>query len=142
MYCYTHVNQLTCVFNELQLWTHISEDHPNFLKRVAKLSGINLTAPVVDNLTNIHMIFSKLHNDVMYLKRIVNYNPALYVKNIASVKRLIDEFIFHDRHALLLYPQLLRFGQGNAAWQELVKHIIDEQNFMLELFGNLRHQIK
>lgn len=142
MYCYTHVNQLTCVFNELQLWTHISEDHPNFLKRVAKLSGINLTAPVVDNLTNIHMIFSKLHNDVMYLKRIVNSNPALYVKNIASVKRLIDEFIFHDRHALLLYPQLLRFGQGNAAWQELVKHIIDEQNFMLELFGNLRHQIK
>ncbi|AKN31036.1 hypothetical protein Ccar_09325 [Clostridium carboxidivorans P7] len=142
MYCYTHVNQFTCVFNELQLWTHISEDHPNFFKRVAKLSGINLPKPVIDNLTNIHMMFSKLHNDVMYLKRIVNSNPALYARNIANVRRLIDEFILHDKHALSFYPQLLRYGRGNAAWQELVKHIIDEQNFMLELFTNLRQQIR
>lgn len=88
------------------------------------------------------MMFSKLHNDVMYLKRIVNSNPALYARNIANVRRLIDEFILHDKHALSFYPQLLRYGRGNAAWQELVKHIIDEQNFMLELFTNLRQQIR
>ncbi len=142
MYCYTHINQFTCVFNELQLWTHISSDHPNFLKNVAKLSNINLPKSAVDKLNDIHKMFFKLYNNVLYLKKIVNANPTLYAKNIINIKRLIDEFLLHDTHALSFYPQLMNFGKENKAWQELVKHIIDEQTFMFELFKNLRQQIR
>jgi len=77
MYCYTYVNQFACIFNELELWTHISSEHPTFLKT----------------------------------------------------------------QALSFYPELLEFGKENKVWQELVNHIIHEQNFMLELFKNLILQI-
>lgn len=142
MYCYTYINQFACIFNELQLWTHISSDHPTFLKTVAALSKINLPKDTVDKLEEIHKEFMGLYNNVVYLKRVVNANPALYGRHIANIKRLINEFLIHDTHALAFYPQLLRFGKENEAWQELVKHIIDEQTFMLELFKDLRQQIR
>ena len=144
MYCHTIINQFSCVFNELQLWSHISSDHPNFLKTVATLSKVNLPKAAEDELDSIQKVFSKLYNDILHLKKSVdtNPNPNLYRQHIVAIKRLIDEFLFHDTHALSFYPQLLNFGKDNPAWQELVKHIINEQSFMLELFENLRQQIR
>jgi hypothetical protein len=142
MYCYTYVNQFTCIFNELELWTHISSDHPNFLKTVATLSKVDLPKTAIVKLDDIHKSFSELFKKVVYLKRNVDGNPNLYNQYILDITRLIDEFILYDRRALSFYPQLLMFGKENMAWQELVKHIIDEQTFMLELMKDLRQQIR
>lgn len=142
MYCYTHINQFACVFNELQLWTHISEEHPSFLTTVASLSNVNLTKVMVDNLNDINKMFLELYNNVVYLKKSVEGSPTLYANHIIEIKNLIDQFILHDIHALNFYPQLLNVGTANKAWQELVKHIISEQTFMLELFKDLRKQLR
>jgi|GEM_PF-732421 hypothetical protein len=142
MYCYTYVNQFACIFNELQLWTHISSDHPIFLKNVATLSKINLPKATEDKLDNIHKMFLGLYNNVVYLKKVVNVNPTSYAQHIMNIKRIIDEFLRYDTQAISFYPQLLAFGKGNKAWEELVKHIINEQTFMLELFKDLRQQIR
>lgn len=142
MYCYTHVTQFACVFNELQLWSHISSEHPTFLKNVASLTNVNLPKPIILELNNIHKQFLGVYNNVVYLKKIIDGNPALYRQHIIAIRKAIDEFILHDTHALSFYPQLLKYGTDNKAWQELVKHIISEQNFMLELFRDLKRQIR
>lgn len=142
MYCYTYINQFACIFNELQLWTHISSDHPTFLKNVATLSKINLPKATEDKLDNIHKMFLGLYNNVVYLKKVVNVNPTSYAQHIMNIKRIIDEFLRYDTQAISFYPQLLAFGKENKAWEELVKHIIDEQTFMLQLFKDLRQQIR
>lgn len=142
MYCFTYINQFSCIFNELQLWTHISSDHPSFLKTVANLSNVNLPKVTEDKLDEIHNMFMELYNKVIYLKKDVNSNPNLYAQHITGIKDLIDEFLLHDTHAVNFYPQLLMFGTENNAWLELVKHIINEQTFMLELFNDLRQQLR
>jgi hypothetical protein len=142
MYCHTYINQFACIFNELQLWSHISSDHPNFLKTVAALSKISLPKDTQDKLDDIHKKFFRLYNNVVDLKKLVVARPSLYSQHITNVKRLIDEFLLYDTQAILFYPQLLSFGSDNKAWQELVKHIINEQTFMLELFKDLKRQIR
>ena len=142
MYCHTYINEFSCVFNELQLWSHISNEHPNFLKNVANLSKVNLPKATEDKLDEIHKMFLELYNNVVHLKIAIDGNPNQYKQHIRAVKRLMDEFILHDTHALAFYPQLMSFGKENSAWQELVKHIINEQTFMFELFEDLRRQIR
>lgn len=141
MYCYTYLNQFPCIFNELQLWTHISSEHPEFLKTVASLSNVNLPKVTEDNLNEFHKMFLELYDNVMYLKKVVDSSPYLYSQHVTGIKRLIDGFILHDTHAVNFYPQLLMIGTNNMAWLELVKHIISEQTFMLELFKDLRQQL-
>jgi hypothetical protein len=142
MYCHTYVNQFSCIFNELQLWSHISSDHPTFLKNVANLSKVNLPKATMETLDEINKVFSKLYNDIINLKKVVNNNPTQHRQHILAVKKIMDEFLRHDTFVLNFYPQLLRFGKENSAWQELVKHIISEQEFMLELITDLRQQIR
>lgn len=141
MFCYTYINQFPCIFNELQLWTHISSEHPSFLKTVASLSNVNLPKTTEDSLDGIQKMFLGLYNNVMSLKKSVEGGP-LYGQHIIEIKKLLDEFLLHDTHALNFYPQLLTFGTGNITWNELVKHIINEQAFMLELFKDLRQQMR
>lgn len=132
MYCNTHVNQFSCILNELYLWTHISSDHPVFLRTVAGLSKIKLPRTAEEHLEHIHEEFNKLHQQAVNLRR--QANPA-------AARRIIDEFLRVDSEAIAFYPQLLNFGKGNAAWKELVNHIIDEQKFMYELMRDLRRQV-
>lgn len=141
MYCYTHINQFACIFNELRLWTHISSDHPEFLKNVANLSKINLPEDIEDELDAIHKLFLGLYNNVMHLKKLVENNPPLYTQHIINIRRVLDEFLLHDTHALSFYPKLLILGKDNEAWKELVNHIINEQAFMFELIKDLKQQI-
>ncbi|MDP4177164.1 MAG: DUF2935 domain-containing protein [Bacillota bacterium] len=142
MYCYTYVDQFPCTFNELQLWTHISSEHPIFLKTVAALSNVNISKVTENKLDDIHKMFLTLYNKVIYLKKAVDSNHVIYDQHILDIKRLIDEFILYDTHAISFYPHLFNFGTENKAWIELIKHIINEQNFMLELFRDLRRQIR
>lgn len=142
MYCHTYVDQFPCTFNELQLWTHISSEHPIFLKTVATLSNVNISKVTEDKLNNIHKMFLTLYNKVIYLKKTVDSNHIIYDQHILDIKRLIDEFILYDTHAISFYSHLLNFGTENKAWIELIKHIINEQNFMLELFRDLKRQIR
>ncbi|KEI98248.1 DUF2935 domain-containing protein [Clostridium botulinum] len=141
MYCYTYVNQFACIFNELQLWTRISSEHPIFLKTVASLSKINLPKSAVDELDDINKTFLGLYNDVVHLKKSLRDNPMLYHQSITNIKRIINKFMSYDTQALSFYPKLLEFAKENKVWQELVNHIIHEQNFMLELFKDLILQI-
>jgi len=104
MYCYTYLNQFPCTFNELQLWTRISSEHTDFLKTVASLSNVNLPKATVDNLDEIHKMFSGLYNKVISLKGTVDSSPYLYTQHVNGIKTLIDEFIFHDTHAVNFYP--------------------------------------
>jgi hypothetical protein len=142
VYCYTYINEFSCIFNELQLWSYISADHPNFLKTVAKLSNVPLPQPTIDKLDDIHKSFQTVYNNVLYLKKIVVGNPSLNNQHVMAVKKTIDEFMFHDSQVLSFYPQLFNFGKDNMSWQELVKHIISEQTFMIELFQDLEQQIQ
>ncbi|NFQ85375.1 DUF2935 domain-containing protein [Clostridium sporogenes] len=142
MYCYTYVSQFACIFNELELWTHISSEHPNFLKTVASLSKINLSKSTVGKLDNIHNTFLELYNDVVYLKKALRNRPMLYFQDIMNIKRLINKFIFYNTKAVSFYPKLLASGKENKTWQELTNHIIHEQHFMLELFKDLLLQIR
>ena len=142
MYCYTYINQVTCIFNELQLWSRISSEHPKFLKNVATLSKLDLPENIVDELNGIHKAFLGLYNNVVHLKKLVGANPTLYPQHIASIKRAIDEFLTYDAHALSVYPKLLIFGAENNSWKELVNHIINEQAFMFELMKDLRQQAR
>jgi len=141
MYCYTYLNQFPCTFNELQLWARISSEHTEFLKTVASLSNVNLPTSTVYNLDEIHKMFSGLYNKVISFKKNVDSSPYLYTQHVNGIKILIDEFIFHDTHAVIFYPHLLTIGTENKTWRELVKHIISEQTFMLELFRDLRQQL-
>jgi hypothetical protein len=95
-----------------------------------------------DKLDIIHKMFLGLYNNVVYLKKVVNANPTLYIQHIMNIKRIIDEFLQYDTYVLSIYPQLLVFGKENEIWKELVNHIISEQTFMLELFKDLRQQIR
>jgi hypothetical protein len=142
VYCYTCVDEFSCIFNELQLWSYISGDHPNFLKTVAKLSNVPLPQVTEDKLDDIHKSFQTVYDNVLYLKKIVVGNPNLNNQHAMAVKKVINEFMFYDSQVLLFYPQLLNFGKDNMSWQELVKHIISEQTFMLELFQDLEQQIQ
>ncbi|MGE5627276.1 MAG: DUF2935 domain-containing protein [Solirubrobacterales bacterium] len=132
MYCYTYVNQYNCVFNEIQLWSHISSDHPIFFKTVASLSKIELPEAVEDKLLNIHNGFMKIYKQSIYMKK--NHLSS-------GVKNLLKEFINLDTYVLSFYPQLIEYGKGNDAWSELVNHIISEQKFMYELICDLIKQI-
>ncbi|PKM52024.1 MAG: hypothetical protein CVV02_03275 [Firmicutes bacterium HGW-Firmicutes-7] len=141
MYCYTYATELTCIFNELRLWSHISSDHPIFLKTVASLSKVDLPKEAVDNLDHIQKNFIELYKNVLTLKKSVDRTPKLNSKDIVSVKKAITDFILYDSKAISFYPQLLDIGKENMVWQELVKHIINEQAFMLDLFKDLKQQI-
>ena len=141
MYCYTYLNHFPCTFNELQLWTRISSEHTDFLKTVASLSNVALPKVAVDNLDEIHRMFAELYDQVVSLKKAVDGSQYIYTQHVTALKQLIDRFILHDTHVVKFYPQLLTIGISNKAWLKLVKHIISEQTFMLEMFKDLRQQL-
>lgn len=132
MYCYTYVNQYLCVFNELQLWTHVSNEHPVFLKTVARLSKIRIPKSVEEKLNNIHQEFMNLYQQSKMLNK---------EQHSLEVRRIIDKFLVLDRDAIEFYPELLNYGKDNEPWKELVHHIIMEQKFMYKLMSDLKKQI-
>lgn len=46
MYCFTLVQDLNCILKELAIWIKISREHTIFLKTIAGMADISLTAEV------------------------------------------------------------------------------------------------
>lgn len=141
MYCYTYANEFACILNELQLWSHISSDHPVFLKTVASLAKIMLPNNILKQLDETHHLFHHLYKHVVHLKKKDANHSRLDHYELAEVKKAIDDFILYNAQAISYYPDLLEYGQDNPVWLELVKHIINEQSFMMDLFDDLRLQL-
>ncbi|GAA0726982.1 hypothetical protein GCM10008905_24080 [Clostridium malenominatum] len=137
MYCYTLVNNLNCVFNELILWSDISSEHPIFIKTVADLTKKNLSTEIVNELMHINKVFSELKAKAEKLKR--GSNPMPYM--VMGLRQLINEFCMHDMHFLSLLDKVKEYGKEDKIWQTLLEHITHEQRFMYELMGDLMTQI-
>lgn len=78
MYCYTLVNNLNCVFNELILWTDISSEHPIFIKTVADLTKKNLPKDIENKLMDTSKNFRNLNKKAMDLRRKTMYYQCLF----------------------------------------------------------------
>ncbi|MBC8063055.1 MAG: DUF2935 domain-containing protein [Clostridiaceae bacterium] len=142
MYCNTTINQFLCVFNEIQLWSRISSEHPDFLKTLANLSNVNLPKTTDYKLYDFHKRFLDLYKNNVHVYKVANSSPNLNAQHLLAVERVIEQFILVDTEVIAFYSQLTEFGTENRAWQKLVEHVISEQAFMLELFIDLKKQIR
>lgn len=141
MYCFTHANNLNCVFNELTLWSDISSEHPIFIQTVAQLTNKNLPPALVERLLEINRLFTQLKERVQDTRMEASLNPYMYPQHIMKIKRLINEFLLYDSRFLALLPEIQQIGQEDKVWQTLLEHITHEQRFMYELFCNLLRQL-
>ncbi|MBU5485783.1 DUF2935 domain-containing protein [Clostridium sp. MSJ-11] len=137
MYCYTLVNNLNCVFNELILWSDISSEHPIFIKTLGELTKKDLPKDIVNQLMHINKVFSQLKTKVEELKK--RGCPIPYA--VMELKKLINEFCMHDAHFLSLLEEVKKYGKKDKVWQTLLEHITHEQKFMYELMGNINMQL-
>lgn len=141
MYCFTCINGINCVLNELMLWTDISSEHPIFVKTVAELSKKNLPPSIVNELMQLNRAFTDLNKRAKSLQGMMAQNPNLMRQYIMQLDRLINEFIVLDRRAIQVYPQVSAYGKDDKTFQTLLNHIEHEQRFMLETFNNIRTQL-
>jgi hypothetical protein len=141
MYCYTQFSNITCALNELLLWSHISSEHPIFIKTVAELSKKNLPTNIIEKLMHVNKIFTSLQNDANKLKKDLPQGPYATNMNIKQTKLLIDRFLRNDEFVIGFLPDLKKYGEDDMVWQTLIGHIIHEQQFMYNLFTDLLSQI-
>jgi hypothetical protein len=142
MYCYTQISNLICVFNELQLWSEISSEHPIFIKTVSDLTKKNLPPSIVEKLLHINSIFTSLGNDTLGLKKSITPNPRLNYKYTEQIKILINRFLKNDEYVLSVIPEIRQYGRDDNVWQTLLEHITHEQKFMYNLFTDLSSQLE
>lgn len=141
MYCFTCINGINCVLNELMLWTEISSEHPIFVRTVAELTKKNLAPSMINELMQLNKSFTELNKKVKSLQGMMAQNPNLQQQYVMQLLRLVDEFMSLDRRAIQLYPQLRAYGKEDKVFQTLLEHIEHEQRFMYETFTNIRSQI-
>ncbi|MCY6959767.1 DUF2935 domain-containing protein [Clostridium brassicae] len=137
MYCFTCANSMTCIFNELLLWSEISSEHPIFIKTVGELTKKNLSKSTLNKLMDINKMFSDLRNKAEILSN-EQFNYMTYFKT----KQLLSEFLLHDKHFLELLPEIQSYGKEDKVWQTLLEHITHEQKFMYQLISNLNLQLR
>ncbi|WP_051542181.1 DUF2935 domain-containing protein [Clostridium lundense] len=141
LYCYTSVNNLNCVFNELMLWTDISSEHPIFIKTVATLTKKNLPKEIENRLMEVNKMFSNLNKKVVSLRKKVTANSIPLPNVITELNKFIKEFFKYDEFFLGLLSEIKSYGKEDKVWQTLLNHITHEQKFMYELFQNIDNQI-
>ncbi|KRQ87648.1 hypothetical protein ABG79_00449 [Caloramator mitchellensis] len=134
MYCKCYFNNLCCVINEIILWSEISSEHPVFIKTVAALTNKNLSQSIVNRLNEVSNMFKPINERARDLKAACRQTSLIYL----DVKKLIEEFLLHDGHFLMLIPDVKQYGKDDMVWQELLEHITHEQRFMFELFTNFQ----
>ncbi|TDT60956.1 DUF2935 domain-containing protein [Fonticella tunisiensis] len=142
MYCYVHITNLLCVFNELILWTEISKEHPVFVKTVAQLTNKNLSKNILDKLDEINIIFSSLQNKSMELKKRITYSIKIHCSYVVKTGDLIEEFLAYDKRSLSVLQEVKEYGKEDMVWQTLLQHIGEEQTFMYKLFTDLLKQFR
>lgn len=141
MYCQTKVSSPDCVLNELMLWSHISMEHPIFLKTTAELSQKKLPDAVIEKLNRINSNFQTLHQNILMLQKSVRAGSIRPAAAMTQLVTLIDRFLRLDEYVIVFYPELKQFGMEDKVWQALVDHITHEQKFMQELMTDLRSQL-
>jgi hypothetical protein len=141
LYCYTYLNNFSCVLNELLLWSDISSEHPIFIKTVAELTKKNLPEEVLDKLMEVNKMFSELKGKTEELKKQMHFNPYNPYNYLTQIKIMVKEFLMHDRYALQVIDMVKRYGQEDKVWQTLLEHITEEQEFMYKLFNDLDGQL-
>ena len=143
MYCFTYVNGLTCVLNELMLWSEISNEHPVFIKTVAQLTGKGLSQSTVNKLDAVSEMFAEVMRKTAGLRQEISQYPYNYPSYhyYSMTRELVDEFLLHDRHFFEVLPEVRGYGMNDASWQQLLEHITKEQTFMYELFTDIRRQM-
>jgi hypothetical protein len=141
LYCFTYINNLTCVLNELMLWSDISSEHPIFIKTVGGLTSKNLPAELVENLLEVNRMFTDLKQKTMEVIRKIRSNPYMYLNHIGEVRNLVKEFLSHDMHFLELLPEIRQIEKEDMVWQTLLEHITEEQKFMYEIMTDLKIQL-
>lgn len=134
LYCKCYFTNLTCVVNEILLWSEVSSEHPIFIKTVASLTRKNLPESLNRRLDEISEMFKPIMKKAEAIKGKSHITPLVYL----DVKSLIDEFLLHDGHFLMLLPEIKQYGKDDAVWQELLEHITHEQRYMFELFTNFK----
>ena len=141
LYCYTLVNNLNCVFNELMLWTEISSEHPIFIKTVASLTKKNLPKEIENRLMEVNKMFSNLHMKVQDLRKRVTSSSLRLPYIVMELNKIMKEFFKYDNYFLKLLADLIKYGMEDKIWQALLHHITHEQKFMYELFQNIDKQV-
>lgn len=141
MYCYTYVNNISCVLNELSLWSDISSEHPIFIQTVAKLTNKNLPKPVLEKLDEVNKRFSELKSKIEETRRMMRLNPYMSYGVIMQIKALVDKFLVNDKFAISVIEEVKKYGREDKVWQTLLEHITEEQTFMYELFMKIRRQL-
>ncbi|MGI6065701.1 MAG: DUF2935 domain-containing protein [Bacillota bacterium] len=141
MYCFTYAHNINCIFNELLLWSEISSEHPVFITTVADLTNKNLSAEIRAKLRDVTEMFSNFRDRVESARQDIYYSPYYYYSHVQSIRELIEEFLRHDSFFLAVLPEVKEYGKEDRVWQELLEHITKEQQFMYELFQNLRGQL-
>lgn len=141
MYCFTCVNGLNCVINELILWSDISSEHPTFIKTVAGLTNKNLPLDIVSGLDEMSRNFSNIKNDAMRMRRAVQASPTPMAAGMPGLLELINRFLTYDKNALETISNTKQVGKEDKVWQTLLEHISDEQTFMYETFSGMINQI-
>lgn len=141
MYCFTYLNNFSCVINELLLWSEISSEHPIFIKTVAELTNKNLSEDVLSNLAEVNKIFSELKGKTEDLKKQMHFNPYNPYNYLSQIKVFVKEFMIHDRYALRVTDMVKKYGKEDKVWQTLLEHITEEQEFMYKLFTDIDNQL-
>ncbi|MDD2498255.1 MAG: DUF2935 domain-containing protein [Desulfitobacteriaceae bacterium] len=141
MYCFTYAHNINCIFNELLLWSEISSEHPIIIKTVAELTNKKLSSDILRKLTEVTETFSDLKDRVETVRQDIYYSPYYYYGHVQRIRGLIEDFLLHDRNFLAILPELKEYGKDDMVWQELIEHIIKEQQFMYKLFQDLRLQL-
>lgn len=141
MYCFTYVNNLNCIANELILWSDISSEHPIFITTVAQLTNKNLPLEMVEELNEINRIFSALKERAEALRERIGRNPYPSPQHSMEIRDLINRFLIHDRHFLEVLTRVRQIGKEDPVWQTLLEHISEEQTFMYETFCNIMQQV-
>lgn len=135
------INNINCVLRELLLWSDISSEHPIFIKATAQCTNKNLPKRLEDELTEINRIFKNINNSAKALEGKVSGFQRVPANLTMELKRLIDEFLRHDIHAVKVLNELQQYGKNDRVWQTQLEHITEEQKFMYNTFTSLRKQL-
>lgn len=137
MYCFTYANSLNCIFNNLFLWSKTTAEHPIFIKTVAELTHKNLSAELVEQLTELNKTFYELNQRTQRL----NKQMSRQIMPTLPLKQLIQQFLVANDMMINVVTDVKQYEKDDEVWQMLVEHILSEQKYMNDLFEDLLLQI-
>ncbi len=143
MFCYTTITDIRCVLRELDLWTQISKEHPVFIKTVAELTDKDLSKEIIKQLDEVQKKFEHLHRAVRDACCRLGYGGAGWrvCPPMSGIRNLVEAFLRYNCDFLNVLKCVKTYGEEDKVWQALIGHIINEQEYMHQLFRMLRSQL-